>query len=311
MYPTLLELFGQTLPAYFTLLMIGFGVGTWLGSRQARRMGLDHDTFIDAGLFAVIWGVAGGRILHVFADGYFWDYVHQCTDPAQVDWQISQHACADIEGVWDAAAGVCHPGAADCFAWAKFWNGGLAYYGGLIASMIFVVIFFRREGFPVKKGMDLAAFGTAMGLFFGRMGCFLGGCCFGHVTDHPLGVRFPRWSPASEAQFKAGDLAAAQLESLPVHATQLYEALGCLAIATVLMRWVHPRKRYDGQVTLAFLTLYAALRFGLEFLRADARGELAGLSTSQWIGLVLVAGCAAAYVRLRPAQSAQGSKTSV
>ena len=309
MHPRLGEIFGQPLPAYFTMLVIGFGLATWLAARWAKRSGLDHDTMIDLGLFSLIWGVAGARILHVIADGYFWDYVHLCTDPAQVAWHITQAQCTQVEGLWDAEVGVCRPAARDCFAWAAFWRGGLAYYGGLIAAAAFGVWFLRRERFPVLKGVDFVGVGISLGLFWGRMGCFLGGCCFGQVTDDgfPLAVRFPPWSPASEAQWRAEQLDGPHLESLPVHPTQLYEAIGSLAIAAILFFWVHPRKRFDGQVMLAFLGLYAVLRFGLEYIRADDRGALLGLTTSQLIGVVVLGFVAFAWMKAR--QRAHGPAT--
>ncbi|RLB48182.1 MAG: prolipoprotein diacylglyceryl transferase [Deltaproteobacteria bacterium] len=283
---------GQALPAYFTMLVVGFSLATWLGTRWAKRSKLDHEAIIDLGLFALIAGVAGARILHVLADGYFWDYVHLCTDPAQVAWQITAAQCANVEGVWDSAASVCRPAEADCFAWAAFWRGGLTYYGGLIAASAFGLWFLKREGFPMLKATDMAGMVIPIGLFFGRLGCFLGGCCFGTVAhDHPFSVSFPPWSPASESQFKAGELTRASLESLPVHPAQLYEAFGCLAIAALGMFVVHPRKRFDGMVFLFFLASYALLRFVLEYFRADDRGGFAGLSTSQWIGLAVVAAC--------------------
>jgi phosphatidylglycerol:prolipoprotein diacylglycerol transferase len=87
-------------------------------------------------------------------------------------------------------------------------------------------------------------------------------------------------------------LEAPHLQSLPVHPTQLYEALGCLVITVFLLFWLRPRKRFAGQVFLSFIALYAILRFVLEHWRADDRGELLGLSTSQLLALpalVLVA----------------------
>ncbi|HJK93630.1 MAG TPA: prolipoprotein diacylglyceryl transferase [Polyangiaceae bacterium LLY-WYZ-15_(1-7)] len=290
MKPTLFELFGQSMPAYFAMVMVGFGLAIWLAARAAKRMDLDHDTMIDLGLFALIWGVIGARVLHVIADGYFWDYVHLCTDPSQVAWEITEARCAQVEGVWDTAAGVCRPAERDCFAWAAFWRGGLAYYGGLIAASAYGLHFLRKEGFPLGKGVDLVGMVMPLGLFFGRMGCFLGGCCFGAQVpdDHWAAVRFPAWSPASESQWKRGLLEHPHLPSLPVHPTQLYEAIGCLAIAAFLMLGLRPRKRFDGQLMLAFLGLYAVLRFGLEAIRADDRGGLLGLSTSQLIGVLIL-----------------------
>ncbi|MEM6959462.1 MAG: prolipoprotein diacylglyceryl transferase family protein [Myxococcota bacterium] len=293
--------FEEPLPAYFTLLMVGFGLATYLSQRQARRIGLDHDTMIDLGLFALIWGVIGGRILHVIADGYFWDYVHLCTDPSQVEWQVTESRCAAIEGVWDGE--TCRPPGRDCFAWAAFWRGGLAYYGGLISAGIYGVHFLRKSGFPVMRGVDIAGSVIPLGLFFGRLGCFLGGCCFGSVcdADHALAVRFPAWSAASESQWKAGLLDAPTLESLPVYPAQLFEAFGCLLIFAFCVLWMRPRKRFDGQVMLSFIGLYAVLRFMLEFVRADDRGALLGLSTSQLIGVLGLALTALAWRRLASA----------
>jgi phosphatidylglycerol:prolipoprotein diacylglycerol transferase len=300
MRPTLGEIFGQPLPAYFTLLLIGFAVTTWLGARLAKRMGLNADTFIDLGLFSVLFGVLGARLMHVLADGYFWDYVHLCTDPSQVAWEITRSQCEQADGLWLQSSGRCQPSERDCFAWAAFWRGGLAYYGGLLAAGLFGIAFLKREGFPVRRGLDISAMSICLGLFFGRMGCFLAGCCFGVHTDHAFGLSFPAFSPASESQWRAGLLSAAHLPSLPVHPTQLYEALGCLLLTTYLMLWLRPRKRFDGQLMLAFVGLYAVLRFVLEFWRADDRGEILGLSSSQALGIPALLVVAILWVRWMP-----------
>ena len=120
------------------------------------------------------------------------------------------------------------------------------------------------------------------------MGCLLAGCCFGLRTDGALGLSFPPNSPASEAQFKLGQLQAINHVSHPVHPTQIYESAVSFAIAAFCLLYVHGRKRYDGQVFVVFLALYAFGRFMLEFVRADDRGGLVGLSTSQLIGLVIM-----------------------
>ncbi|MDH5676341.1 MAG: prolipoprotein diacylglyceryl transferase [Myxococcales bacterium] len=308
MKPEFARFFDEPLPAYFTLLMVGFASAVFIAARWARRLDYDHDTIIDLGLIAVLAGVAGARILHVFADGYFWDYVHLCTDPSAVVWHTVDSAaeCADLQGAWAAAEAKCHAVERNCLAWAEFWNGGLAYYGGLIGASAAGIWFLRREGFPIGKGCDVVGAVMPIGLFFGRLGCFFGGCCFGVVTDHPLGLSFPPYSAASEKHFREHLLESKAMASLPVHPTQLYEAAGCLAIAAVLALWLHPRKRFDGQVLLAFLGLYAILRFGLEFLRDDDRGALLGLSTSQFIGLLILAGVAGFWHLLRKrAQSAR------
>ena len=140
MIPQFGEVLGESIPAYFAMLMTGFAVAIGLGVVWARRSQLDHDVIIDLGLACLISGVAGARILHVFVDGYFWDYVHMCTDPGIVEWPYPRGACQNLGGVWDTAANVCRPPEGDCFAWAKFWQGGLVWYGGLLGAGSFEAV---------------------------------------------------------------------------------------------------------------------------------------------------------------------------
>ena len=297
MHPELFRVFDVGFPAYFVLLLSGFLFATALGAIWARRIGESPDVIVDLGLAMLLAGVAGARILHVFADGYFWDYVHLCTDPSKVDWPVGKDECLSpsYAGVWDAARGVCHPKSADCFAWAKFWAGGLTYYGGFVGASAAAWFLLMRDRFPFWKAADMAGFAVPLGLCFGRMGCLMAGCCFGSTCDLPWAMSFPGKSPPSVEQFKDHLLADDRMFSLPVHPTQVYESAASLAIAAVCLIWVHPRKRYDGQVFVAFLALYAVARFALEFLRRDDRGEAVGLSTSQLIGLAMLGAAAAIH----------------
>jgi phosphatidylglycerol:prolipoprotein diacylglycerol transferase len=292
-------------PSYFVLLLTGFVFATVMGAIWAKRIGQNPDVIVDLGLAMLLAGIAGGRILHVLVDGYFWDYVHLCTDPSKVAWPVTQAQCAkDYEGVWDALGNVCRPREADCFAWARFYAGGLTYYGGFGAASAAAFYLLRTDRFPFWKAADMAGMVVPIGLGFGRLGCLLAGCCFGTPTDAGWGLSFPPGSPASEAQHKTGLLGSVGFSSLPVHPTQIYEAAGSLAIAAFLILHFHARKRYDGQVFLAFTALYAIVRFVLEFFRDDDRGGLFGLSTSQIIGLLLIGGVYRLHVHLsRPSQA--------
>ena len=292
-------------PSYFVLLLTGFIFATTVGAIWAKRIGHDPDVIVDLGLAMLIAGVAGARILHVIADGYFWDYVHLCTDPGAVNWQITRAECLsdNYDGIWDAAAGVCHPREPDgfwgkvdmCMSWAKFYGGGLAYYGGFIGASAAAWWLLKRDRFPFWKAADMAGIVVPIGLGFGRMGCLLAGCCFGTPTDASWALSFPSHSPASESQFKLGLIESPFEHSLPVHPAQIYESAASFAIAAVLLLWLHGRKRYDGHVFLAFVALYAVARFILEFWRADDRGSLLGLSTSQLIGVLLIGAVVAAH----------------
>jgi phosphatidylglycerol:prolipoprotein diacylglycerol transferase len=291
MRPELFRLIDVGFPSYFVLLLTGFFFATALCALGARRIGQNPDVMVDLGIAMLLCGVAGGRLLHVFADGFFWDYVHLCTNPSLVDWHITKGECLSsaYDGAWDAATAVCHPKTVDCFAWAKFWAGGLTYYGGFLGASAGAWFLLKRDRFPFWKAADLAGVAVPLGLAFGRMGCLLAGCCFGAECDLPWALSFPPRSPASEAQWKAHELHDSTMWSHPVHPTQIYESAASLGIAAVCLLLVAPRKRYDGQVFAVFLALYALARFGLEVLRRDDRGGVLGLSTSQLIGIGLVA----------------------
>jgi phosphatidylglycerol---prolipoprotein diacylglyceryl transferase len=307
-HPELFRLFDVSAPAYFLLLLTGFLFATASGALWARRIGKDPDVVVDLGIACLLMGVVGARILHVLVDGHLMEYVHLCTDPSQVDWLLDKAQCesrADPAGVWDAARNVCHPKNPDCFAWAKFWAGGLTYYGGFIGASVMAIFLLRRDRFPFWKAADMAGFAIPLGLGFGRMGCLLAGCCFGLRTEAGLAMSFPPHSPASDAQFKLHELTSPATWSHPVHPTQIYESAMSLVIAAFCLLYVHGRKRYDGQVFVTFLALYAGGRFLIELLRADDRGGGLGLSTSQLLGLALVAVAAFLHVRLARGLTAQ------
>jgi phosphatidylglycerol---prolipoprotein diacylglyceryl transferase len=287
----LFTLFDTPAPSYFVLIFVGFVFATSMGALWAKRVGQNPDVIVDLGLVALLAGFAGSRLLHVFADGQLMDYVHMCTNPALVDWFITQAECAnpDTGGVWDAARGVCHPSEPNCFAWAQFWNGGFTFYGGFIGATLAAYWLFKRDRFPFWKAVDMGGMMVPIGLGFGRLGCLLSGCCFGVHSDGPLALVFPPNSDASVWQAKHDLLANPFLPSLPVEPTQLYESLGAFLISAFGILYFHERKRYDGHVFVMFLGCYGVLRFCIEFLRQDDRGGFFGLSTSQWISVGILA----------------------
>lgn len=270
--------------AYMTLLVLGFTLAIWLARRAEDRSGRNGDRIVDLGIWMLVFGVIGARILSVLAEGKLQDFVHLCTDPTLVEpsesyarWAVNQctsdAACnpkgADIHYLCNEATRQCHP-PKDCLGWAKFWTGGLAYYGGFLFAAPVGLWYAKKKKLGVLRIADLTAPFIAFGLFFGRMGCFFNGCCFGAVTDVSWAMHFPG-------------------HHVHRHPTQLYEAAGALTIFAILYLVIRPRKRAHGEVFASLLVLYALLRFNLEWIRADARGGFAGLSTSQWISLPLAA----------------------
>jgi len=279
-----------TLDSYGTMVAVGFVIGAFLARRWARRNRIDTRLIIDFFIWSAILGVAGARLLHVVADGRFWDYVNLCIDPSRVEDRIDERECRALNNIWNEAKQVCHPKERDCLAWLT-GSGGLAFYGGFIAVALFFIYFVRKYRLPAGKLMDALSCLLMLGLAWGRMGCFLGSCCFGARTDSFTAVSFPGGSAASRAHWHQGWLESYRMESLPVHPPQLYEAVFSLALAALTYLWLMPRKRFDGQVFCVASGLYASCRFLVEFIRRDARGGLFGLSTSQLIALAFLAAC--------------------
>ncbi|MBQ1266242.1 MAG: prolipoprotein diacylglyceryl transferase [Proteobacteria bacterium] len=305
MYPTLLGEGIWALPSYFTMVMLGFFVCALLFRREADRVGWDPVRAIDLMFVLVCASIVGARLAHILFDGFFMDYVWLCLDPSKLAEKlpdgtacVSSEQCLAAQNTGHDIGALCVEGSClpekDCFRALKFWSGGLTYYGGLILSLLSAWVFARKVKWPFIRLVDLASPLIALGLVFGRMGCFLAGCCFGKVTDVPWAVRFPIYSDAWQRHvelYKADVLAQhAQTgvwESLPVHPTQLYELFGSLAIAAFLWFYRRKRIRYEGQATATFLIAYGLLRFVIEIWRDDDRGGY-WLSTSQWISLPLI-----------------------
>ena len=297
-----------SLPAYFTLLMAGFTIAILWTHKVGMAQGLPGNPILDLGLLMLACGLIGARALHIVADGQFWDYVHLCTDPAKVPALAlgrglrcaSDTQCLDagLGDVCEATSGMCRQ-SQDCLRVFKIWYGGYAYYGGFLLAVPVGLWFLRLKRMSVWQVSDLASFSIPFGLVWGRVGCLLAGCCFGNPTDSLFGLAFPRHSPAwakQLAEHRIGELAA---HALPVHPTQLYEALASAAICALCYYKVRKGVRFRGEGFFVFMLLYALFRFSVEFLRADDRGLWLGglLSTSQLISLPLIAWALVALVR--------------
>jgi phosphatidylglycerol---prolipoprotein diacylglyceryl transferase len=174
-----------------------------------------------------------------------------------------------------------------------FQSGGV-FYGGLLGAIPVAFWYARRHLLDGWKTADVLAPGVAVGQAVGRIGCFMAGCCYGKPTDVPWAVTF--------TDLYANRNVGTPLDT-PLHPTQIYESLACFLIFGFLL-WMAPRKRFHGQVVLAYVFLYAVARFVIEIWRGDAvRGFVFGgrLSTSQLIALLmaLAAGLVLPYLARR------------
>ena len=134
--------------------------------------------------------------------------------------------------------------------------------------------------FPLRPFLDVVAPSIAVGTFFGRLGCFLHGCCWGDICNYPWAVAFPKESPPFKQHVALGLIDASALQSLPVHPTQLYSAVDALVIL-ILLTAFYPLRRRDGEVMGLLMLTYAVTRFLIEYLRNDEPAFFAGMTISQ------------------------------
>lgn len=149
-------------------------------------------------------------------------------------------------------------------------TGGLVFYGALVPGLLVAAALMRRHKLPFFPLMDAFATGLPLGHAISRVGCVLAGCCYGEPTDLPWAITFT--DPMAQAP-----------RGIPLHPTQIYEVAYLLAIFGVV-NYFYARKRFDGQVMLLYLTLYASARTLNEFLRGDATR---GWFLEAWLGQVL------------------------
>jgi phosphatidylglycerol:prolipoprotein diacylglycerol transferase len=237
MHPILFRLGGLAVYAYGFFVAIGFVAGVIFATLRARKEGIPFERVVDLFFYTVLSAILGSRILFVLIN---LDVYRE--NPLQI---------------------------------FKIWEGGLVFYGGLILAIGVSIGYMRWHRLPIWKFADLFSPSIALGLFFGRIGCFFAGCCYGRETSLPWGVIFT--DPNSLARL-----------NVPLHPTQLYEATSSLIIFFFL-NWMEKKKTFDGQLFWLFLFLYSVTRFFIEMLRDDPRGFLFRglLSTSQGIGIFL------------------------
>jgi phosphatidylglycerol---prolipoprotein diacylglyceryl transferase len=153
------------------------------------------------------------------------------------------------------------------------------FYGGLIVATVTGFALMRRYQLPVWTTADLYAPGIALGHVIGRMGCFFAGCCWGKPTDLPWAITFT--NPAAAVNVGTP-------LNIPLHPTQLYEAGAELLILGLLLSTERKGGYFAGRTFWLYMLLYGITRFIIEIYRGDPRGEMFGMSTSQFVSVLLI-----------------------
>jgi phosphatidylglycerol:prolipoprotein diacylglycerol transferase len=204
--------------SYGLLLAVAFLVGTWLSVREARRLSLDEDKVVTVVLIVLVTSVIGARALYVL-----------------------EHV-QEFRREW--------------FGVLAIWQGGLTLYGGVVAGTVGGLMAARQMSLPMWAVADAVTPAFALGTVFGRVGCFLNGCCYGVPTSLPWAVVFPTES-----------FAGLEFGNATVHPSQLYFALAGLALFGVT--WgLRKRLRVPGTLFWIFILLFALVRIPLDATRA-------------------------------------------
>jgi phosphatidylglycerol:prolipoprotein diacylglycerol transferase len=221
MHPILVKLGPLTLHSYGFFMALGVALALWFLYRQAKAQAIDAARLLDAAFYIMIVALVGAKL--VLLAGNFSYYL---SNPKELLW-IAR-------------------------------SGGV-FQGGLAFGLIFALWYFRRKKLPTWKIADIAAPALALGHGFGRIGCFLAGCCYGKECALPWGVTFH-------------DEYAHSLTSIPLnealHPVQLYEA-ALNFINFVVLYVLLRRKKFDGQIFPFYIINYSIIRYFTEFFRGD------------------------------------------
>ena len=254
MHPILFELFGIKIYAYG--LLIGLGIASGVGyitHKANKELGIGTDLINNLAVYLVIAAVLGGKFLLFFENP---------------DKYLNKPSLL-VSG------------------------SGFVFYGSLLFCFGVLYWFIRKYKIAYKPFLDLIAITTCIIHAFGRLGCFIAGCCYGKPLDHFPAVTYT--NPLSSAPLHCG-----------LHPTQLYESGAIILVLTVLLL-VKQKRAFQGQLFALYLLLYPIVRFVIEYFRGDVeRGLLfnGNISHSQLISMAIFSVGIYTYVRWHNEQKA-------
>jgi phosphatidylglycerol:prolipoprotein diacylglycerol transferase len=255
---------------YGVLIMTGVALGAYFATRLARKRGLDPDHVWGALILAVVLGIVGARLYHVFSTPA------DCPPDATFacGWPYYKHHFLQAFAIWKTGG-----------------FQGLGIYGAIVGGIVGVTLYAWKNKLNPLVWLDMGAVGLAFGQFVGRWGNFINQELYGPPTGSSwygikINPNFPHQALPPGTDY-----------STRFHPTFLYESLWNLVVFVILYN-VHARLRHrlrDGDVLLGYLLLYPLGRFFVEFFRPDA-WTIGGLATAQWIALFCIAGASIALV---------------
>jgi phosphatidylglycerol:prolipoprotein diacylglycerol transferase len=341
MFPTLFKIPGVDWPinSYGFAIMVGFLLCSYIAVQRAKPLGIKSDFILDLGIISMIAGILGAKINYLLqysdevADGskmsiwgdmgldplgalilgpipfafWFWRMKRSGEKIKLYQWQTGVLMVLTLFFALLGTRALFLYHNSELYSWKVFrnWQSGFVLYGGLLTGIPAGILYIKMRRLSIATIADLCAPSIMLALSFGRIGCFLNGCCHGREGSGFPCMKFPPDSPAAREQHKGW-----QEWSNPVHPTQLYETAAALGFF-FLLSWIYKKKRKaQGEVFLIMCMLYGVWRFLIEFLRGDKRPQWLGeLSYSQVVSLTLVVGAAVWMFILRSRPPAEQPPT--
>nr|WP_202507711.1 prolipoprotein diacylglyceryl transferase [Amycolatopsis rubida] len=250
--------------AYALCIIAGIIVAIWWGERRWEARGGTKGTVLDIAVFAVPFGLVGGRLYHVITDPEL--YFTEGKNP------------------WNAFA---------------IWDGGLGIWGAVALGAVGALIACRRRGIPLPAMADAIAPGIIVAQAIGRLGNYFNQELYGAHTDLPWGLEvYQRFDPATGAPDALGGVATGHipLPESPVHPTFLYELIWNLLIA-LLVVWADRKfKLGHGRAFALYVAGYTVGRCWIELMRTDTANHILGLRVNVWTSILLFIGAMAYFV---------------
>jgi phosphatidylglycerol:prolipoprotein diacylglycerol transferase len=257
MLPTLFKIGPLAIHSYGLMIAIGFLVGLFFIRRDARKEGIDQNVITDMCFWGLLVAIVGTRLLYI------------AMFPEEFSWS-------------------------DPIGWFAIWRGGLVFQGGPPAAIVFCYFYLKRKGLPTWRTADIILPYLPLGHAFGRLGCFLNGCCYGLPSDLPWAIPFRRvpWDASQPAVgspvfldhlSRFDDMHVTDHWSHAVHPTQLYESAALLVITGILLLLRKKWRPFNGFTLPAYLFLYGVWRFINEFFRGDHNPTRVGWMTDQQV----------------------------
>lgn len=241
------------LRAYALFIIVGIIVAIWWGDRRWRARGGERGTIIDIAIWAVPFGLIGGRLYHVCTD--WWRYF----EPGENPWQA--------------------------FA---IWDGGLGIPGAIALGAIGAWIACRRKGIPLTAVADSIAPGIVTAQAIGRIGNYFNQELYGGPTDLPWGLEiYQRVNPVTGLQNNLSGVAVNDVPIKIVQPTFLYELLWDLGVAVLVVWAIRRFALGHGRGFALYVAAYAAGRSWVELLRNDPATHIFGVRINNWIMAIL------------------------